>query len=175
MTWHNVIMKWLDRAASVLAALGAVTVVFLTGVIIVQVFWRYILDSPIFGLEDVVRMALVLVVAGSIAYGARQGAHVHVDVLKSVAGEKVTRYTDVLVKLGGAGIVAVLAFALWEEGRCGFRCGDFTDNLTIIHTPFYNTLAVGMAVYALILIVELIAAIAELVGRGTDSGTGGAE
>ncbi len=155
--WVDGVLKWLDRAAAVLAALGAVTVVFLTGLIVVQVFWRYVLGAPIFGLEDIVRMALAVVVAGSIAYGARHGAHVNVDILKTIGGERVSRYTDVIVKVGGAAVVAVTAFALWEEGTCGFRCGDFTDNLNIIHTPFYNALALGMAVYALILIFELVA------------------
>ena len=166
--WHDTVLKWLDRAAGVLAALGAVTVVILTGLIVVQVFWRYVLAAPIFGLEDVVRMALAVVVAGSIAYGARHGAHVHVDVLKTVGGEKVTRYTDILVKLGGVAIVAVTSFALWEEGRCGFRCGDFTDNLSIIHTPFYNALAVGTALYALILLVEFIVAVMLVLGMLPD-------
>lgn len=170
--WQHTTLKWLDRAAGVLAALGAVTVVLLTGLIVVQVFWRYVLNAPIFGLEDVVRMALVVVVAGSVAYGARQGAHVHVDVLKMLGGKKLIRFTDVLVKLGGAGIVALLAFALWEEGRCGFRCGDFTDNLNIIHTPFYNTLSLGMGIYALILIVELIGSVVRLGNPEADDGPG---
>ncbi len=165
--WHEIAMKWLDRAAGLLAALGALTVVFLTGAIVVQVFWRYVLNTPIFGAEDLVRMGLVVVVAGSVSYGARRGAHVHVDVMRTLGGDKLVRYTDVLVKLGGTGIVGLMAYALWDEGRCGFRCGDFTDNLTIIHTPFYNTLAAGMAVYALILAVELVVSVMAL-GRPDD-------
>ncbi len=161
--WHVTTLKWLDRAAGLLAALGALTVVFLTGAIVVQVFWRYVLNAPIFGAEDLVRMGLVVVVAGSVSYGARRGAHVHVDVLRSLGGGRLIPYTDVLVKLGGAGIVGLMAYALWDEGRCGFRCGDFTDNLNIIHTPFYNTLAAGMAVYALILAVELAVSVTALV------------
>ena len=172
--WHDTVLKWLDRAAGVLAALGAVTVVVLAGLIVVQVFWRYVLAAPIFGLEDVVRMALAVVVAASIAYGARHGAHVHVDVLQAIGGDKVTRYTDVLVKLGGAAIVALTAFALWEEGRCGFRCGDFTDNLSIIHTPFYNALALGMALYALILLIEFIVTVLRVLGVATERTPSGA-
>ncbi len=154
--WAETALKWLDRAAGILAALGAATVVFLTGLIVVQVFSRYVLGAPIFGAEDVVRMALAVVVAGSIAYGARHGAHVNVDVIRQLGGRRLTRYTDLAVKVGGAAIVGTTAFALWEEGTCGFRCGDFTDNLNIVHTPFYNLLAIGMGVYALILAFELI-------------------
>ncbi len=154
--WARAVLKWLDRAAALLAALGAATVVFLTAMIVIQVFARYVLGAPIFGAEDIVRMALAVVVAGSIAYGARQGAHVHVDVLEQIAGRRLTRFTDIAVKAGGAAIVAVTSYALWQEGICGFRCGEFTDNLNIVHTPFYNLLALGMAVYALILVFELI-------------------
>ena len=103
-------------------------------------------------------MALSVAAAGSIAYGARRGAHV--DVLQMVAGRRVTRYTDVMVRLLGFVIVAVLSWALWEEGACGFDCGNFTDNLEIIHTPFYRILSVSMALYAAILVLELVAGIA---------------
>ncbi len=155
--WVETALKWLGRAASLLAVLGAAAVVFLTGLIVVQVVFRYVFGAPIFGVEDIVRMALAVVVAGSIAYGARHGAHVSVDILQQIASRRLLKYTDVAVKFGGAAIVGLTAVALWQEGECGFRCGDFTDNLDIIHTPFYNLLAVGMAVYALILTFELIA------------------
>lgn len=160
--WAETGLRWLDRAAGVLAALGGLTVVFLVGLIVVKVFWRYVIGDPIFGVDDITKMALAVVVAGSVAYGARHGAHVHVDVLNTIGGRPLTRYTDVVVRLGGSIAVAVTAFALWEEGACGFRCGDFTDNLNIVHTPFYNLLALAMAIYAAILMLELVVGLAHL-------------
>jgi TRAP-type C4-dicarboxylate transport system permease small subunit len=148
-------MKWLNRIADGLAILGGLTAVALVCVTVISVFWRYILDDPIFGVDDLSRMMLAVVVAGSIGYGARTGAHVYVDILSLVGGDRVTRVTDVIVRIIGAGVVAAATWALWLESLCGFECGEFTDNLGIIHTPFYRLLAAGMAVYCGILVLEL--------------------
>jgi TRAP-type C4-dicarboxylate transport system permease small subunit len=131
-------------------------VVFLVGLTVVSVFWRYILNDPIFGITDISRMSLAVIVAGSLAYGARRGAFVHVDILKTVAGRKWTRYTDVVVRLAGIAVIAAATWALRDEARCGFECGEFTDNLEIVHPPFYWLLAAAMATYGLILICELL-------------------
>ena len=156
-------MTWLDRAASLLAVLGGLTAVALVAITVIGVFWRYVLGNPIFGLEDLSRMLLSVVVAGSMAYGARRGAHVYVDILQSVAGRNVTAVTDAIVRLIGAIVVGALVYALWLESLCGFECGEFTDNLEIIHTPFYRLLAAGMAVYFMMIVVEFIAGIAGFV------------
>ena len=134
--------------------------VFLVGLTVVSVFWRYLLNDPIFGITDISRMSLAVIVAGSLAYGARHGAFVHVDILKAVGGRRLTRYTDVLVRLGGIAIVGAATWALRDEARCGFECGEFTDNLEIVHTPFYWLLALAMAAYGLILVCELLVGLA---------------
>lgn len=154
-------LKGLDRVAGLLAILSGAAAVFLVGLTVVAVVWRYLLGDPIFGVGDLSRMTLAVVVAGAIAYGARRGAHVHVDVLQMVGGRRVTRYTDVPVRLIGIAVTLTAAYALYEASLCGFACGEFTDNLGIIHTPFYRLLAAGMALYGLILLCELLAGLAQ--------------
>lgn len=149
-------LRWIDRISRVLAVVGGVTTVALVVLTVVAVFFRYVLNNPIFGIDDLSQVALSVVVAGSIAYGARAGAHVHVDILGMVGGRKVTRYTDVFVRAVGAVIVGLTAYGLVDQGLCGMRCGNFTPNLTIPHLPFYMLLAAAMAIYAAILVAELI-------------------
>ena len=43
-----------------------------------------------------------------------------------------------------------------KANPAGTRCGHFTPNLVIPHLPFYMALAVAMAVYAAVLVLELI-------------------
>ena len=100
-------LAWLDKAAGALAVLGAAAVVLLVVLTVVAVVFRYLLDDPIFGIDDLSQVGLSLAVAGSIAYGGRIGAHVHVDVLNMVGGRKVTRYTDILARALGAFIVGL--------------------------------------------------------------------
>lgn len=152
----------LDRVARVLAVTGAAAIVLLVVLTVVAVVFRYLLDDPIFGIDDLSQMGLSLAVAGSIAYGGRVGAHVHVDVLNMVGGRKVTRYTDILVRAIGAFIVGLTAYALVKQGLCGTRCGHFTPNLVIPHLPFYMVLAASMAVYAAVLVLELLIGVIHL-------------
>jgi TRAP-type C4-dicarboxylate transport system permease small subunit len=149
-------LHWIDRVSGVLAVAGGVTTVFLVVLTVVAVFFRYVLNNPIFGVDDLSQVALSVVVAGSIAYGARAGAHVHVDILGRVGGRTVTRYTDVFVRAVGALVVGLTAYGLVDQGLCGMRCGNFTPNLTIPHFPFYMLLAASMAVYSVILAFELV-------------------
>ena len=146
----------IDRISGVLAVVGGATTVFLVVMTVIAVFFRYVLNNPIFGVDDLSQVALSVVVAGSIAYGARAGAHVHVDILGMVGGRKVTRYTDVFVRAAGAFVVGLTAYGLIDQGLCGTRCGHFTPNLGIPHLPFYMLLAASMAVYSVILVSELI-------------------
>ena len=155
-------MAWLDRIAAALAVIGAASVVLLVVLTVVAVVFRYILDNPIFGIDDLSQVGLSLAVAGSIAYGGRRGAHVHVDVLNMIGGRKVTRYTDILARAIGAFIVGLTAYALVKQGWCGTRCGHFTPNLVIPHLPFYMVLAASMAVYAAVLALELVIGVIHL-------------
>jgi len=154
-----VALKWLDRLAAALAFLGGSTVILLVTVTVVSVIWRYILSDPIFGVTDVSRMVLAVIIAGALPYGSRMGAFVHVDILSAVGGRRITRFTDVFVRISGIIIIGLATYSLREEARCGFHCGEFTDNLEIIHTPFYWLLAASMATYTAILVCELFAGI----------------
>lgn len=160
-------LAWLDRAAGWLAVMGATAVILLVILTVTAVVFRYVLNDPIFGIDDLSQVGLSLVVAGSIAYGGRAGAHVHVDVLHMIGGRRVTRYTDVLVRAIGAFVVGLTAYALIRQGLCGTRCGHFTANLAIPHLPFYLVLAVSMAIYAAILALELVVGLVHF-GAGRD-------
>ena len=117
--------------------------------------WRYILNDPLFGITDISRMSLAVIVMGALAYGGRRGGFVHVDILAAVGGRRVTCYTDIVVRVASIAILALTTYSLREEARCGFECGEFTDNLGIVHTPFYWMLTVAMATYVLMLACEL--------------------
>jgi TRAP-type C4-dicarboxylate transport system permease small subunit len=145
----------LARVADGLALLGGAAVILLVAITFVSVIWRYLLNAPIYGIDDVGKMTLTVVVATSIAYGALRGAHVNVDLLDRFAGRPVTRWTDAVVRGLGACVVGFAAYGLFAKGACGFACGNQTADLAIPHLPFYMLLGLGFALYALILLAEL--------------------
>jgi TRAP-type C4-dicarboxylate transport system permease small subunit len=145
----------LGRLAGLIAVVGGVALLGLMGITLTAVVWRYGLNDPLFGIEDLSTMTLTVVVASAIAYGAFHQAHVSVNVIKFFIRRRVTRYTDVLFRALGVGMLLVAALALVKKGRCGFDCGAITNNLSIVHTPFYYVLAAAMAFYAALLMLQL--------------------
>ena len=54
--------------------MGAAAVLLLVGLTVTAVVFRYVLNDPIFGIDDLSQVGLSLAVAGSIAYGRRARA-----------------------------------------------------------------------------------------------------
>lgn len=152
-------LEWVDRQLGRLAALlawvGAAGIVALMAITVVAVVWRYALNDPIFGIEDLSIISLTLVAAGAVAYGGRRGAHVSVDLISRMGGRRLTRVTDVIMRVLALGILALAAFALFDKA-CGVEKACVTGNFSVEHRPFYYLLGVAMGVYGLQILVELL-------------------
>ena len=128
------VLDWADeqlgRVAGLFAILGAVGVCLLMVNILVAVFWRYALNDPIFGIDDVSVMVLAVFAGCAVAYGARNNSHVSVDIITNFFGRSATRYTDAVMRILALGITGLAAFALWTKA-CGFEEACITENLSI--------------------------------------------
>ena len=147
--------RLLGRMAGLLAFVASLAVVALMGITVVAVIWRYILNDPIFGIEDLSIVTLTLVAAGAVALGARQGAHVSVNVIKYFAGRSVTRITDAIMRILAVGITGLAAYALTTKA-CGLERGCITENLSIAPRAFYYVLAAAFVVIALTYLMHLL-------------------
>ena len=150
----------LGRLAGLFAMLGGIALGGLMLTTVVAVFWRYVLNDPIFGLEDVSTMALTVVVAAAVAFGAHHKAHVGINVIKFFAGRTTTRLTDLLARSVSFSIVGLSTYAVFTKGSCGLECGAITNNLSIVHTPFYYVLGFALLSYTLLLLVQLLMGLA---------------
>lgn len=153
---------WLDRADAFLARLaqlfafaGSAGIIVLLGVTVVAVFWRYMLNTPIFGIEDISIVTLTVVAAGSVAYGCREGSHVSINLLSRFLGRRGTRVTDTVMRLGVAAVAFLAAYALMAKS-CGIEKACITSNLSIEHRPFFYVLAAAMAFYGMQATVHLL-------------------
>ena len=127
----------------------------------VAVFWRYALNNPIFGIEDLSIIALTFVAGGAVAYGARRGAHVSVDIISMSMGPRVTRFTDILMRVLSLAILGLATWALYDKA-CGVEKACVTSNFSVEHRPFYYFLGVCIGVYALQVLIELLTSLCNL-------------
>lgn len=133
---------------------GGVLLFVLMGIIVVDVTGRYVFNSPLYGSLDLSITFLVLIVASSIAYGGRTGAHVTADIFKTLLGPRFEWINGIFVKLFAAIITAVWCWRLIVTGRTAARLGESTLLLNIPFEPIYYALGAGVGLYSLVLFTE---------------------
>ena len=127
---------------------GGALLFVLMGIIVVDVTGRYVFNSPLYGSLDLSITFLVLIVASSIAYGGRTGAHVTADIFKTLLGPRFERINGIFVKLFAAIVTAVWCWRLFVTGRTAARLGESTLLLNIPFEPIYSRSAPGRALFA---------------------------
>ena len=142
--------------ARAFAVLGGIALAVLLAVTVAEVFWRYILNDSLLWAEDISTVSLAVVVAAAIAYGAREGSHVSVNLIARIAGRSVTRYTDAAARLLSVAATAAAAYALFVHGSRGASLGAVTPSVSISHTPFYYVLGAALGAYAVLLASQLL-------------------
>ncbi len=136
--------------------LGGATLAFMTAYSVFNVLvMRKALNSPIQGAEDYLMLSLVVIVALSIPFGARAGAHIEIEVLESRMSDGFARSSMVFVKLLGICILAIMTWRLWESGTTAAKFGETTQQLLISFEPFYYLLAVSVGLYVIILLFDI--------------------
>lgn len=145
--------RWLTAA---LAVTGGAALLLLLGVTVVEVVARHLFGAPLLGAEDLTSMGLTVLVAAAVVCAAHEGTHVSVDLIERFAGRHITRATDAVARVLGAGAAAVTAVALFVNGSCGIECGEITGTIAIVHTRFYYALGACMATYSLLLTSRLV-------------------
>ena len=155
----NDLLSWMDRQlgrlTGLFAIVGSLGVMALMAIILIAVIWRYGINNPIFGIEDLSVLVLSIVAASATVFGARNNAHISIDIISRFFGRKVTRFTDLIMRLLAFGILSLASYALVTKA-CGFEKGCLTENLSIVHRPFYYVLAASMGLYALHILIQLL-------------------
>lgn len=151
------LITMLDRMLTWLALiLGGATLAFMTVYCAFNAaIMRKLLNAPIVGAEDVLVLALVVIVALSIPFGARTGAHIEIDFLESRMSAGFAKWSMILVKCAGFVLLAIMSWRLWNAGDSAARFGETTQLLFIPYGPFYYLLSVAIGIYAAVLILDI--------------------
>jgi len=133
------------------AALAFMTVFSVWNVLIM----RKTMNSPIQGAEDLLALSLVVIVALSIPFGARTGAHIEIEVLESRMSPGFAKWSMIFVKLLGIALLAVMSWRLWEAGTKAVKFGETTQQLLISYEPFYYLLSIAIGIYCLVVVLDI--------------------
>jgi TRAP-type C4-dicarboxylate transport system permease small subunit len=149
------LLRAIDRVSRFVALwCGGALLGALMLLIIVDVTGRYLFSSPVYGSLDLSITILVLVVAASLAYGGRTGAHVTADIFTTLVSERIEWLTGLFVKFFAAGVTALWCWRLFVTGRTAARLGESTLLLNIPFEPIYQALGAGVGLFAAVLLIE---------------------
>lgn len=152
--------RLLDRVDRVLTLValygGGLTLICLTLLSVFNVLiMRKALNAPIKGAEDILVLALVVLVAFAIPFGARTGAHIEIEVLQSAMSKRFAQISLITMKALGIVILAIMSCRLMDAGANAATFGESSQTLLISFAPFYYLLSAATGIYCLVLMLEI--------------------
>lgn len=143
------VVRLLTIASSL--ALAVLLVATFAGVIM-----RYVFGAPILGGNEIIQLASVALVMLAMPGAARDEIHVRVDVFDGRIG-RWGRFTgDILSRAISIFLLTMLAWRSWYKLADAAEYGDATNMLRIPLWPFYGLLLLGAALYAIVLLLQLL-------------------
>lgn len=146
----------IDRVVRFVAFwIGGFFLLALTVITVVDVTLRSAFNSPIFGGQDIAQLFMIMVVCCSVAYSGRSGGQVAVELFDSFGSERGMRWIGITIKMISVAMLGVLSWHLVISGLDAHEFGEATLTLEISFGPFFIILAVGIALYLLVLVAEI--------------------
>lgn len=157
------IRKLADRLIALSAAIGALGLIFVMLVILVDVVGRAF-GSPMYGSQDVITMSMTVVVFGAMVLCDRQGGHISVDLFERSYPDWMNRVIDIVSALLGAIIFVMIAYAVNESAKLSTMLNLSTNLLRLPKVWFQN----GVSLFALLTALGMLLRAVELSLSGRD-------
>jgi len=144
-----------DRLINLSAALGALALVVIMAIVVVDVVGRYF-GSPLYGAQDLQQMTAVFIVFGGMAYCDRQGRHIAVDLLESLFPPRINLVLTVVGNLFGAVTFALIAWYIWEASKMSTMLNMATNILQLPRAPFQYAIVAFSALTSVAMVLRFV-------------------
>lgn len=133
-----------DRLIGLSATLGALAIIGLVGVIMVDVTGRAF-GSPLFGTQDLITMGMAIVVFGGMSMCDRRGGHIAVDLLEARFSPALNRAIDILAALLGAVAFLLIAWTIYESSKIS-QMLNLSTNLLRLPKAWFQWAVCGFSI-----------------------------
>lgn len=145
-----------ERLLCGFALVGGFALFALMLLVSAAVFFRYVLNQPILGDQELVQIGMSVVVMLAIPYAGLKGAHIRVDILDGFLGAAGRFWADVFTRVVSSFVLFLLAHKTWDKTLDAHKYGDVTNMIEIPVWIAYGSITMGMALFILVLIGQLI-------------------
>lgn len=146
----------LDRLGSGMKVVAACCLMGMAVVTGIDVIGRGVLNTPLYGSEEIVSILAVLVAGFALPYAHAQGSHIGVEILVRRFGRKVRQRIKLITDLTAFGFFAVVSWRMVLYGLGLKKSGTVSMNLALPTYYVIFALAAGFAVYALFLLRDVL-------------------
>jgi TRAP-type C4-dicarboxylate transport system permease small subunit len=137
-----------------LALLGGWVIVALMVYTVADVILRYIFNRPFSGSIEVTEFAMSAIVFLGLAWCGWLGGHVAVDILERPLEHPRLRFVPVILTFTSAVLFAAIAWLTVDEALS--TMGRVSNMMRWPHYPFQFIVALGSAMYAVVLLVQSV-------------------
>jgi TRAP-type C4-dicarboxylate transport system permease small subunit len=128
--------KLADGLIGLSAAIGTLGLLVEVAVIVIDVVGRSF-GAPLFGSQDMITMAMVVLVFGGMALCDRGGGHISVDLLERRYPDWLNRSLDIGSAALGAVIFVFIAWAVWESAKLS-QMLNLSTNLLLLPKAWFQ-------------------------------------
>jgi TRAP-type C4-dicarboxylate transport system permease small subunit len=121
---------------------------------VLDVILRYVFNSPFSGSLEVTEFSMAVIVFLGIPLCGWLGGHVAVDILERPLDDPRLRFIPVILSLVSAILFAVIAYLTASEAL--HNTGRISNMMRWPHWPFQLTVALGSALYAVVLAIQCV-------------------
>jgi TRAP-type C4-dicarboxylate transport system permease small subunit len=152
-------------ANTVLGAIAAATLFGMMAVTAIDVFGRYLFNSPLQGGYELTQLLMISLIFAALPSVTRRGEHITVGLFENAFRGRARAYRDAIIALAVVFGSAYLAWRLYILGGRFSGFGDTTATSRIPLAPFAYGGALSMALCA---IASLMLAIEALISQPKD-------
>lgn len=132
---------WMDHLVRASAVIAALALIGIVATILFDVAGRNLLGAPLRGTQDLVQVALIVIIFGSVAMVDRKDANVAVDLLEHQFSPILNRVLTVAGRLTGALIFFGIAWTMIDSAAISTMLNLSTNILNIPKAPFQYIIA----------------------------------
>ena len=160
----NSLKKGVYAVSSVANTLGVSIMVMVVLLVVADVFSRRAFNSPIMGVLELTKVALVLIVFLTLAYCGIRGGHVEVESVVTRFPKRIQVATTALMYFLSTAMLGVASWQLLAQGMDMQTAGQTSGLLKIALFPFLYVAALGTALLALVYLVRFFQTVQEARG-----------
>jgi TRAP-type C4-dicarboxylate transport system permease small subunit len=154
--------KGLSYPGKVLSVTAMVAMVFVMLAVTVDVFMRYVFNSPIRGVWDLCTLGFAIIVWGPMTMAALKGSHIVLTFLLDRFPRLLSLGLQLIISLVVSGMLGMVSWRLFIHAMLVGATKVMTPTLRIAYEPFVYFTAVACAIMALAFLANFPEAIGKI-------------